>query len=212
MRNMPINATAAAGAPPTGSWSGTLAGVLVATCVILTTIGTENALAADTNSGVLSEIVVTAQHRRELLQDVPISITAVTNAAMARAHIDDISRLQTLTPGLTWGRQGSDSFPAIRGARTSLVSAQNDPIIGFYLDGIYQSRTQQQSIPLFDIKRVEIQRGPQGTLYGRNTFGGNFSVITNEPTNTFAAGVTAEAGNFAHNRVDAYVNLPISDD
>ncbi len=214
MRNMPIIATAAAGAPPSGSWGGTLAGVLVAACVILTTFGTENSLAAsasDANTAVLSEIVVTAQHRSELLQDVPISITAVTNAAMARAHIDDISRLQTLTPGLTWGQQGSDSFPAIRGARTSLVSAQNDPIIGFYLDGIYQSRTQQQSIPLFDIQRVEIQRGPQGTLYGRNTFGGNISVVTNEPTDQFGAAMNFEVGNFNHNKVDGYVNLPVSD-
>jgi iron complex outermembrane receptor protein len=169
---------------------------------------------ADTAGGAdqLAEITVTAQHRTESLLDVPVAVTAVSAEDLARAHIDDVSRLQFVTPGLTWGQQGSDSFPAIRGARTSLVSAQNDPIIAFYLDGIYQSRTQQQSIPLFDIARVEVERGPQGTLYGRNTFGGNFSVITNEPTNTFAAGMNAEAGNFAHNKVDAYVNLPITDE
>jgi iron complex outermembrane recepter protein len=174
------------------------------------------ASAADTNAtasngDTLGEILVTAQRREERLSDVPISVTAVTSDELARDHIDDVSRLQFLTPGLTWGQQGSDSFPAIRGARTSLVSAQNDPIIAFYIDGIYQSRTQQQSIPLFDVSRVEVERGPQGTLYGRNTFGGNFSVVTNEPTNQFETGVNMEVGNFAHNRVDAYINLPISD-
>ena len=168
--------------------------------------------AAAAGSDQLPEIIVTAQHRSESLQDVPVAVTAVSSEALALAHIDDVSRLQFVTPGLTWGQQGSDSFPAIRGARTSLVSAQNDPIVAYYLDGIYQSRTQQQSIPLFDVERVEVERGPQGTLYGRNTFGGNFSVVSNQPTDTFAAGVNVEAGNFNHDRVDGFVNLPINEE
>ena len=159
----------------------------------------------------LEEVVVTAQRRSEKLQDVPVAVTALSSRDLARAHIDDASRLQNVTPGFTWGQQGSDSFPAIRGARTSLVSAQNDPIIGFYLDGIYQSRTQQQSIPLFDLSRVEVQRGPQGTLYGRNTFGGNISVVTAPPTNSFSGALDGEYGNFHSNKVDGYVNIPVTD-
>ncbi len=159
----------------------------------------------------LEEVVVTAQRRSERLQDVPIAVTSVSSAQLARAHIDNASRLQFVTPGFTWGQQGSDSFPAIRGVRTSLVSAQNDPVIGFFIDGIYQSRTQQQSIPLFDLNRVEVQRGPQGTLYGRNTFGGNLSVVTNLPTQTFSTAVNAEYGNYNQVKVDGYVNVPISD-
>ena len=173
----------------------------------------DTAGAADNgNIGGIEEITVTAQRRSERLQDVPIAITALTADDLSRNDIQDASRLALLTPGLTWGQQGSDSFPAIRGARTSLVSAQNDPIIGFYIDGIYQSRTQQQSIPLFDIDRVEVQRGPQGTLYGRNTFGGNFSVVTHEPTNSFDAAINLEAGNYNKQRVDGFVNIPISDE
>jgi iron complex outermembrane receptor protein len=158
----------------------------------------------------LEEVVVTAQRRSERLQDVPVAVTAISSRDLARAHIDDASRLEFLTPGLTWGQQGSDSFPAIRGARTSLVSAQNDPIIGFYLDGIYQSRTQQQSIPLFDLSRVEVQRGPQGTLYGRNTFGGNISVVTAPPNNTYSAAINGEYGNYNETKVDGYVNFPLA--
>ncbi len=160
----------------------------------------------------VAEVVVTAQRRSERLQDVPIAVTAVTADDLLRNHIDNASRLEFVTPGFTFGSQGSDSFPAIRGVRTSLVSAQNDPVIGFYQDGVYQSRTQQQSIPLFDISRVEVQRGPQGTLYGRNTFGGNLSIVTNEPTKHFEAAVSAEGGNYSAVKAEGYINIPITDD
>ena len=162
-------------------------------------------------SAQVGEVIVTAQRREERLQDVPISITAVSSADLARNHIEDASRLQLLTPGFTWGQQGSDSFPAVRGVRTSLVSAQNDPVIGFYIDGIYQSRTQQQSIPLFDVSRVEIQRGPQGTLYGRNTFGGNISVVTNAPGKAFGGELAVEGGSAGLSKVNGAINLPVSD-
>jgi iron complex outermembrane receptor protein len=157
------------------------------------------------------DIIVTAQRRSERLHDVPIAITALSSSDLDRLHVVNASRLEFATPGFTWGSQGSDSFPAIRGVRTSLVSAQNDPVIGFYLDGIYQSRTQQQSIPLFDLARVEVQRGPQGTLYGRNTFGGSISVVTQEPTHVFSAGLNGDLGNFASKHVDGFINLPLTD-
>ena len=167
--------------------------------------------ATESGTGALGDIVVTAQRRTERLQDVPLSVTAIGADDLNRVRITDASRLQLLSPGLTWGQQGSDSFPAIRGVRTQLVSAQSDPVIGFYLDGIYQSRTQQQSIPLFDVARVEVQRGPQGTLYGRNTFGGNLSVTTNAPTKRFEAGVNGTIGNYDLYQFDSYLNLPVSD-
>ena len=164
-----------------------------------------------TDDAAKGEIIVTAQRRSERLRDVPISMTALSGEALNKLHANDISRVEFATPGFTWGSQGSDSFPAIRGVRTSLVSAQNDPVIGFYIDGIYQSRTQQQSIPLFDIARVEVLRGPQGTLYGRNTFGGNISIVTAEPTKDLGVGVNLEKGNYNQSRVDGYVNIPVTD-
>ncbi|WP_170112550.1 TonB-dependent receptor [Sphingomonas fennica] len=173
--------------------------------------GTAPQSADASSDSLIGDIVVTAQRRSERLQDVPLSVTAVSGADLTRSRVNDASRLQLLSPGLTWGQQGADSFPAIRGVRTQLVSAQSDPVIGFYLDGVYQSRTQQQSIPLFDIARVEVQRGPQGTLYGRNTFGGNISVVTQLPTKDFEAGFNAAAGNYNLRQFDAFVNLPVSD-
>lgn len=164
--------------------------------------------AATTTGG---DIVVTAQRRSERLLDVPVAVTALSGEALQKLGAQNVSKVELATPGFTWGSQGSDSFPAIRGVRTSLVSAQTDPVIGFYLDGIYQSRTQQQSIPLFDIARVEVLRGPQGTLYGRNTFGGNISVVTAEPSDELGGGVNIQKGNYDSSRIDGYVNIPVSD-
>ena len=166
---------------------------------------------AGASADVGGDIIVTAQRRSERLRDVPIAVTALSGEALERLHANNISRVEFATPGFTWGSQGSDSFPAIRGVRTSLVSAQTDPVIGFYVDGIYQSRTQQQSIPLFDVARVEVLRGPQGTLYGRNTFGGNISVVTSDPTKDLGAGINIDKGNFNSARIDGYVNIPVSD-
>jgi len=170
--------------------------------------GTGRAEEAATNGG---DIVVTAQRRSERLLDVPVAVTALSGDALQKLGAQNVSKVELATPGFTWGSQGSDSFPAIRGVRTSLVSAQTDPVIGFYLDGIYQSRTQQQSIPLFDIAQVEVLRGPQGTLYGRNTFGGNISVVTGQPTDEFAAGFNVDKGNYSSARIDGFVNVPLSD-
>ena len=166
---------------------------------------------AATPAASTGDIVVTAQRRSEKLRDVPISLTALSGAQLDKLHAENISAVELATPGFTWGSQGSDSFPAIRGVRTSLVSAQNDPVIGFYLDGIYQSRTQQQSVPIFDVARIEVLRGPQGTLYGRNTFGGNVSVVTAEPVDHLTAGINLDKGNYGSARVDGYVNVPVSD-
>ena len=163
------------------------------------------------DAGIANDIVVTAQRREERLADVPLSVTAVTNEALERNNIRDLSRVQLLTPGLQWAHQGSDAFPSIRGVRTQLTSAQNDPVIGFYIDGVYQSRTQQGNFPFFDVARVEVQRGPQGTLYGRNTFGGNISVISNTPGKDLHAGGNVQFGNYDLRQVDAYANLPIND-
>jgi iron complex outermembrane receptor protein len=167
--------------------------------------------AATEEQGV-ADIVVTAQRRDERVQNVPISITALSGADLERAGVSDVSRLEQVTPGFTFGRSGSDARPSIRGVRTETVNATNDPSIGFYLDGVYQSRAQQALIPLVDIARVEVQRGPQGTLYGRNTFGGNVSVVTNLPTtDRVLGGASIRASNFDTQQYEAYLNLPASD-
>ncbi|GIL39583.1 TonB-dependent receptor [Roseiterribacter gracilis] len=156
-------------------------------------------------------MIVTAQRREERLRDVPLAVTALGADDLSRLRVTDMSRIQYETPGLSFGKQGADFFPAIRGVRTQLVSVQSDPVIGFYIDGIYQSRVAQQSFPLFDLSRVEVQRGPQGTLYGRNTFGGNVSIVTHAPTEEFEGGVNAQIGNYDLRQVDGFINVPLNE-
>lgn len=166
---------------------------------------------ADSDSGI-SEIVVTAQRREENLQNVPISVSAFGAEEIAKKGLTDVSRLEGLVPGFTFGRSGVDARPAIRGVRTESVDVNADTTIGFFIDGIYQSRSSQGTLGFVDLERVEVQRGPQGTLYGRNTFGGNVSIITAQPSmDKFTGGGDFTVGSNAQIRVTGFANAPLSD-
>lgn len=160
----------------------------------------------------LEEIVVTAQRRAENKQEIPVSVTAVTSEQLAERNITDISQMEGMSPGFTFGRSGTDARPAMRGVRTENVAVSGDTTIGYFVDGIYKSRAQQAMSSFVDVARVEIQRGPQGTLYGRNTFGGNISIITNEPIfGELQSSVSALFGAFKRARVEAMLNVPASE-
>ena len=160
----------------------------------------------------VEEIVVTAQRKSENLQDVPLAITAVSGATLAQKNITDITRLQDIAPGLSVGRSGSDARPNIRGINTEAIGANSDPRIAFYVDDVYQSRTSQALAAFVDLERVEVQRGPQGTLYGRNSFGGNIALYSAKPTSTFSVGGSLLYGRFNRLRGEAFVNVPLSED
>ena len=160
----------------------------------------------------LEKIVITAQRRAEDQQEVPVSVTAVTAEQLAERNITDISQMEGISPGFTFGRSGTDARPAMRGVRTENVAVNGDTTIGYFVDGIYKSRAQQALSSFVDITRVEIQRGPQGTLYGRNTFGGNISIITNAPVfGAFQSSASILFGSFDKTRVEAMLNAPASD-
>lgn len=155
------------------------------------------------------EIVVTAQRREERLQDVPLSVSVVTGDTLRNAAVTSADRLEQLVPGIRLGRSGSDLRPAIRGTYTENVAANGDPRIGIYIDDIYQSRTSQVP-PIVDLERVEVQKGPQGTLYGRNSFGGNIAFYSANPRDEFAAGVDLLYGRYDQIRAEGFVNLPVT--
>ncbi len=158
-----------------------------------------------------SDIVVTAQRRAERIQDVPISIVAIGNEELGRRNITEASRLEQSVPGLQIGRSGADPRPAIRGTYTESIQGNADPRIGFYIDEVYQSRTSQLSLPFVDLARVEVQKGPQGTLYGRNSFGGNIALVTNLPSDQFEGGIDLLGGSYKRFMATAFVNIPIAD-
>lgn len=163
------------------------------------------------HGATIEEVVVTAQKREQNLQDVPVSVTAVTGATLQNSGVTDLTRLELLTPGLQFGQSGNDARPAIRGARTENVSNQQDPIVAFFVDGVYRSRTAQALAAFVDVDRVEVLRGPQGTLFGRNSFGGAINVISNKPTMDNEYGAAITVGNYDQRRIEGYFNAPLGD-
>ena len=167
---------------------------------------------SDDDEMALESLTVTAQRREENLQDVPLSVTAIGGRQLFDAGVSDLSRLDQLVPGLQFGQSGSDARPAIRGTRTENVSVQQDPVVSFYVDGVYRSLTSQALASIVDVERVEVLRGPQGTLYGRNAFGGAVNIISNAPRFFQEFGGSISYGNFSRVRAEAYANVPLGDD
>jgi iron complex outermembrane receptor protein len=160
----------------------------------------------------IETVVVTAQRREENLQSVPLSVSSFSAAQIQSRGLTDMSRLENSVPGLTFGRSGVDARPAIRGVRTENVGVNGDTTIGFFIDGVYQSRAAQATLGFVDLERIEVLRGPQGTLYGRNTFGGNISIATAQPRlGQFNGGLDVTIGENSKFRIEPFVNIPLSE-
>ncbi|MEO1151541.1 MAG: TonB-dependent receptor [Pseudomonadota bacterium] len=173
--------------------------------------------AAATNTGAddvgLSEIIVTARRREERAQDVGIAITALTGDALIDNGIATINNLENFTPNLEIENQFGSAQPSfsIRGIGFRDYATLNAPTVGIYVDDVaYPVPVTTQGV-LFDVARAEVLRGPQGTLYGRNTTGGAIKLISNRPTDDFAAGLTVEAGRFGRVNAEGYVSGALSD-
>jgi iron complex outermembrane recepter protein len=185
--------------------------------VLCGALGTSPALAqtaptpARAASGELEVITVTANRRVEDQQKVGVSVTALSGEKLSERNVTDLSAMEGLSPGFTFGRSGADARPAIRGVRTENVAVNADTTIGYFVDGIYKSRAQQAMLGFVDVERVEIQRGPQGTLFGRNTFGGNIAITTYAPQFDGVEGTAnLTLGNYAKKRFDGAINVPVS--
>jgi len=164
----------------------------------------------------VAEIVVTAQRRAQSLQDVPIAISAFSGASLQERAILDVSSLSNISPNVTLDAgapfSGSSAVLAafIRGIGRNDFAINLDPGVGVYLDGVYLARTVGANVNLPDVERVEVLKGPQGTLFGRNTIGGAISVVTRTPGDDFAFRGDVTTGSY--NRLDAQatVDLPLS--
>ncbi len=169
-------------------------------------------LVAPVAQAQIEEIIVTAERRSESVQDVSVSVTALTGRMLDRAGIDDPSRLSAVVPGFVFGSSGNEARPAIRGARTNNVGPTAESVVGFFEDGIYAANSTAVLANYLDVSRIEVLRGPQGTLYGRNTFAGAINVYTNEPDFDDVAGhVKAELGDYNRSFFEGVLNLPVSD-
>ncbi len=174
------------------------------------------ALADATSTGdrpILEELVVTAQKREQNLQDVPIGVSLLSGKAMAEAQLKNAGELATLIPTLNLQASsgpGTSSFN-IRGIGTQTFSPGVDPSVSTMLDGVVMGRSGMAFLDLVDVQRVEVLRGPQGTLYGKNASGGVVHIITRDPTPEFSGTVAATAIEEGEYRVDGSVAGPITD-
>ena len=132
------------------------------------------------NSSVseIEEILVTAQRRSENIDDVPIAISVADQQALRNAGITDIRDLGSIVAGLTFAGQGGIAVPSIRGMQSRQGQAGNEQPTAIYLDGVYQPNQLVNVLELADVEQVEVLRGPQGTLFGRNNTGGAILVST----------------------------------
>jgi iron complex outermembrane receptor protein len=190
-----------------GAGAATFAVVLAANAWLPVAHSQESAAAA------LTEVVVTAQRRTENLQQVPISISAFSSQQLEAANIGTSADLEHITPNLIFAESGRDGQIFIRGVgSTRLSGAGADPSSATYVDGVYRSRGVSSLVELLDIQRVEVLRGPQGTLYGRNSTGGAVRYVSEDPASTFGGKVTAELGNYDQRKILGQLDVPLIGD
>lgn len=161
------------------------------------------------NNTQLSDIVVTAEKRSTNAQTVPIAIAVISNEALDKSGVDSTLALQTASPSLVVGSFGGFGQPYIRGIGNELLTLASDSSTSVYLDGVYLARPGGTLQQFLDVDRVEILRGPQGTLYGRNSVGGSINIHSIEPTDEFTGSVDVSYGNYSKFRARAAVNVPL---
>jgi iron complex outermembrane receptor protein len=166
-------------------------------------------------AGSVQEVVVTARRREEVLQKVPVAVTAFNGEQLKQQSVRTVTDLQGQVPGLFLqeGRDDPQSLVVtLRGRKQDDITLAVDPAVSLNVDGLYIPRTLGMAGALLDIKRVEILRGPQGTLYGRNSTGGAIGLNTNDPTDKLEGSVDVTGGNYGAWDVVGIANVPIVPD
>ena len=174
-----------------------------------TTAPAPGAKKADTDSTV---VVVTAFKRSQSTLAVPAAVDAISGNDLKTAGVTKIDDVQNVAPSVNVSRNGFGISTNIRGVTTTDTTSKGEQGVSFSIDGVYYGRPIQQGLAFFDVQRVEVLRGPAGTLYGKASTGGAINVITNKPSlSGFDASATFEYGNYDTRRMQAMVNMPLSD-
>jgi iron complex outermembrane receptor protein len=179
--------------------------------VALAQAGLAHAQGADTSAVVLEEITVTAEKRESTAQKTPIAMTVFDQAALQRNGVGALEDLAVLAPGVGFGKNSANMIVTVRGVSSRDTGEIGDPAISISQDGFYIQRANSLSDALYDLERVEVLRGPQGTLYGRNATGGAINFITAKPTDQLEARGAVGFGNYNLRTVEGMVNVPLSD-
>ena len=182
-------------------------------CLSLISIPTIS-YSADEDVSVFDEIVVTARKRAEYSQSVPIPISALNAEQLQIRNIVELTDIEKLAPNLSIQASAVNSGVLevyMRGIGQANWAIPHDPKIGLYTDGVYAARPQGGLVDLYDLQRVEVLRGPQGTLFGKNTTAGLINIITNQPTQETEAKIRLGAGSDSHQLIEGMFNTPLSD-
>jgi iron complex outermembrane receptor protein len=163
----------------------------------------------------LEEVVVTAQKRSENLQQTPVAVTALSSDTLQQRSVMTTEDLMQVTPGLQVATQaagdgaGSATF-FLRGMGQERSGNGQEPAVGIYIDDIYYPSLEGTIFSIVDLSQIEVLRGPQGTLFGRNTIGGAIRYTTQKPTDDFAATATATVGSYGRNDITGSLNIPLN--
>lgn len=164
------------------------------------------------HSAELEEVVVTAQHRAENVQDVPIAVSAIGAEELKKADIFDAGSIAKHVPGMAYAEFApGQANISMRGISSIDDGAGLDNSVALFLDGVYIGRGASINFDMFDLERLEVLRGPQGTLFGRNAIGGAISVVSSKPTDTLGVKLGATIGNEGIVRYQGLANVPLTD-
>lgn len=180
-------------------------------CVYATAAYAQDSAPADQDQVTAADIIVTAQNRKESVQDVPIAISVVSGEKLQEAGVTDLRELDRVSSAVQITQDQQNTYVAVRGVGTASNNETQDTSVTINIDGEYINRTTVLNAALFDIDRVEVLRGPQGTLYGRNATGGAVNFITRKPGDKFAANGSISYGNYNQLIINGGVDLPVSD-
>lgn len=175
---------------------------------------TAQADATATRGNLGGDIIVTAQRRPERLQDVPVAVTAFNEETIRNLNLNDAIKTAQLVPGMIATHNaglGTANAYYLRGLGNSQSVATFDPPVGTYVDNVYVARQNANNYQFFDVDRVEVLRGPQGTLFGRNTTGGAVSVIMKKPSDTMGAKFEGTYGSFDRTTAKTSIDIPLSE-
>jgi iron complex outermembrane receptor protein len=167
---------------------------------------------ATRDAAALDTIVVTAQSREQQLQDVPIALQVVDKALLDDVEAEDLGDIDSFVPGLVVdGVQPTQPTFGLRGISTDDFGIGTDPAVGIYVDGVYGGRGGGVLLPFLDVERIEVLKGPQGTLFGRNTAAGAISLITRRPQDDIELRGRLRVGDYGKRYADAMWNIPTGD-
>jgi iron complex outermembrane recepter protein len=172
--------------------------------------------AAAEDDSALGEIIVTARKANENLQTTPVAVTAITTEALEVKQILQASDIQRVAPGLTFAGAGTGPASiltfAIRGNAQNSPNSASDAAVGIYVDGVYQGRPIASNLGILDLANVQVLRGTQGTLFGRNTTGGAVQFTTVQPGGELTGFLRAGIGNYEQRQIEGAVTVPLQGD